>query len=515
MVEMRRLLLAFAILLFSALFVHAEAIRQISWIISFPQRVGKQVMLMWEPVPGAVKYVVTRTGETGKSESWEISTNNVMDSNADPGETCTYKVVAKDAQGLVLGATPPGVVAGVKPLDPPKWGGSFQDAHRLMLSWQGDHRTVFYNLYRNLQGEKPKVIAAISSTSYVDEDVLPETTYEYFIRSVDKMGVESKDSGHISLHVRKWEEKKVEEKAETRLVEITKFLLAPEVKISEPTDIIVRNNILYFSDLGSRSVMVVAQDGKLIRRFATKPPEYQGVWGIPWGICADTFGRRFAVTFMQSPNVRVFDDTGAMLLDIPVTPPPELKPNQYLPSPPQPMDIAVEEQEGYWLTDYTYGQLIYLDIRGAEVGRVGKSRVEKDFGPFKSPTFLIVHPGTGYINVVDSMQGKVFRVFNDGQIAGFWGNEPQGETKLFLPKGIDVNDKGEILVIDGMVSSLNAYSMAGKLVATYATEDEREMPWPNGLVTVASNRENGELFVISKIENAIYRMKVGSVVKPQ
>ena len=509
-IVMRRLSFK-ALLLVGAALLFAQAAfaqGQLKWIQGFPQRIGASVMLMWEPLPGAAKYIISRSAE-GKGQPFtrESAINNFVDDKALATETYTYQILALDDQNKQLSSSTPAVLKGAVPLDIPRIDGHHQDGPRLLISWQGDPRTVFFNLYKALQGKQPKLLAAVSATKYVDVDTKPDEVYEYFLRGVDQAGVETKDSAHVTIKVESWKAAAAET-FQHREVEVTRFKLSPEVRLGEPTDLVLRNGLIYLTDSGSRSVMALTMDGKLFRRFGQKPPDYNGVWGIPWGISADAFGRRFAVTFLQSPNVRVFDDQGVMILDMLITPPPELTPDQYLPNPPQPMDVAIEDQEGYWLTEYTYGQVVYMNLRGKEEGRVGTPRVLKNSGPFKSPTFLMIHPGSGYINVVDSLQGKVFRVFNDGKVAGSWGNDMEGEGSLHLPKGIDADENGELLVVDGMLSTLQAFSQAGKLLAVFVARPDEKQQLPAGMISVAVERGSGDIYVLSKVENAVFRLRL-------
>ena len=480
---------------------------KIAWLKGFPQRVGNQTILMWTPAPGVARYQISRTEESsGQTVSWETSINNYMDTKADLEGNYLYQVKGLAPDGRVVGASLPARLEGYKKLDPPEWGGTYQSAGNVYLVWEGQEGAGYYNIYKSTGDVRAKIIGSTGLTNYVDSDVKTGQTYKYFLRAVDQSGNESKDSKILTITAEEFK-KKVKEEIERRKLDVSRFVLAPEVKISEPTELLLKGGLIYLTDMGSRSVMVLSMDGKLLRRFAVKPPDYQGLWGVPWGIASDSAGRRFAVTFLQSPNVRVFDDTGALAQDIIVGPPPDVDPAKRLPAKPQPMDVAIEEQEGLWISEYTYGQIVFFDILGREAGRVGVPRVLKDAGPFKSPTFLMINPATRELNVVDSFQAKIFRLSLDGQVLGAWGNDVEGEGSLHLPKGLEMNEKGETLVIDGILSTLQAFDKSGKLIAVYEPRSKDDPPLPQGMVTCAVNKETGEIFVISKVENAIFRLK--------
>lgn len=480
---------------------------KLSWMDGFPMRMGGQVLLMWMPFPGAAKYHITRNEpETGAVVAWEAAGNNFMDTQASFEKAFVYTVKALTAEGLTLAVTSASRIEGYRELDPPEWGGTHQSEGKIFLVWHGDPRTVHYNLYKAEENAKPQIAGTTNKTSYVDRDVKAGKTYTYFLRALDQLGRESKGSEPLTLTAES-AAAKVEEKLQTRKVEITRFALAQEVRLGEPTELLIRKGFFYVTDTGSRSVMVLGPDGKLIRRFGTKPIEYKGAWGIPWGIAADSYGKRFAVTFLLSPNVRVFDENGQMVQDNVIEPPPDLEPAKRLPAKPQPMDVAMEEQEGLWITEYTYGQIIFLDVRGVEGGRVGTARPLENSGPFKSPTFLMMDAKDKALSVVDSLQSRIFKMTLDGEIIGFWGNNLEGPGSLHLPKGITLYGENEILVVDGILSTLQAFDKKGKLLAVYEPDEKNGVPMPKGMVNVAVDGENGDIYVVSKIENAIFRLR--------
>lgn len=495
-----------ALLLLGATLARAES--SIKWIPGFPQRIGAKVMLMWEPQAGAAKYLLSRTTEgVSKPQALESVSNHLMDENIDPALNLSYQVSAVDSSGRTIAISPAAKLKGMVLLNPPTWGGYHQEGPQLLLTWQGPQATVFYNLYRVGPDGKPVLLSASSLPRYTDVKIVPGEVYEYFLRGVDVNNNESKDSEHISVKVEGWTSAPVETVAH-RHVEAVPFKLAENVRLSEPTDLLIRNGQIYVTDAGSKSVMVLGSDGKLIRRFATSPTVYLGgTWGVPWGISADAYGTRFAVTFLMSTNVRLFDANGYMVVDVAVEPPKDVPSDRLLNKLPQPMDVAIEDQEGFWVSEYTYSQVLFFDVRGRELGRVGKARVDRDPGPFRGPTFLTMNNATGHVDVVDSLAKRVFSVSKEGKVEGYWGGQAKGDGALYLPKGVAVNSKGEVLVIDGILSTLQAFSQEGKLLALYEPENERDR-LPKGLVSVAVNPENDDIYVLSKLNSQIYRLRL-------
>jgi hypothetical protein len=500
------------ILLFLLFFAaKAFAVPQVEWLPGFPQRMGNQTILMWKPLPGAKRYVISRTEEvTKKVVTWEMSDNSYVDQRSELGKSYSYQIVALGADGRPLGASSLAQLEEYHPLTPPVWGGSYQDGAKIYLVWEGDIRSVYYNIYKARQGEPPKVLTASSTNRYVDTDIAKGATYIYTVRSVDKAGKESEASDQLVVTVEGFGAKTAEPEVAHHYVETTLLALKGGATLREPTDIEVFDHQLFVTDLGSRSVAVITADGQVLRHLATKPPEYVGDWGIPWGIGRDREGRRFAVAFLRTPNVRVFGIGGDMLLDILLYPPKGFEDSPIIP---QPMDVAIDGVGGLWVTDYAFGQVIHLDKRGYELGRVGTPKIVEKAEPFRSPTFVTVNPKSGEILVVDSLQAKIFRISKDGQLIGTWSRDVQKEGALTLPKGLAALPDGKLLVVDGMLSSLQRLDEKGNVEAVYLTKDveaavgektKREILATDGIVAPAMDEETGDIYLTSKVRNGIY-----------
>ncbi|RMG88351.1 MAG: hypothetical protein D6708_11645, partial [Candidatus Dadabacteria bacterium] len=271
-----------------------------------------------------------------------------------------------------------------------------------------------------------------------------------------------------------------------------------------PTDLAWSDRTLFVTDLGSRSVVALDGDGNFLYRFATEPPGYGGPWGIPWGIGASDDGERIAVTFLRSPNVRVFSRTGDLVLDVTIRPP---KGYGDYPKPPQPMDVALDAEGGLWVTEYTFAQVIHFDASGREVGRTGTPRPAEDAGPFRSPTFVAAHTAMGRVVVVDSLLARLFVLDRDGQAVLDWARTKTLEGPLDLPKGVCVTPSGDLLVVDGIRSSLQTFSLSGEIREVFYSPDKDYLDL-RGLVSAAVDPRTGDLFALSKVDSAIYRLRI-------
>ncbi|GEM_PF-2985040 len=484
----------------------AGAGARVAWQAGFPMRAGNQVLLMWLPVPGAQAYrVVRRDLGTRQERTWRVTSPQHVDADASPNGTYLYVVEALAPDGSVLAESEPRKLEGFKPLAAPRWGGHYVEGRAVNLVWGPVEGAVFYNLYRAVKGKEPSLLASVQDVKYVDATVSPNETYVYTVRAVGEQSQESPDSKPLTIRVGPSGAAAVKQrKASRRTVEVVSSIHeGARYRLREPTDLAISEGVLFVTDLGSRSVMMLDLSGGFLGRMALEPPGYEGKWGIPWGISVSEDGRRLALTFLRSSNVRVFSRGGDLLQDVAIQPPEGYEDD---PKVPQPMDVALDAEGGLWVTEYTYAQVIHLGRNGEEVGRTGIPRPAEDAGPFRSPTFVAAHTATGRVAVVDSLLGRVFVLDREGQIARDWSRTKTLEGALDLPKGVCVTPAGTLLVVDGIRSSLQTFSLSGEIREVFYSPDKDFLDL-RGLVSAAVDPRTRDIFALSKVDSTIYRLR--------
>ncbi len=479
----------------------------LSWQPGFPMRAGRQVLLMWMPVPGALEYRVRRRDlGTGEVRVWRTPNPQYVDSDAPPDRSFLYVVEAVMPDGRPGPSSDPKRVEGFRPPDPPRWGGHYQTGETVHLVWEGVEGAVFYNLYRARKGEAPALLASVQDLKYVDADVEPGRVYVYTVRAVDAQSRESRDSEPLTVQVRSTGRGAgAEGFAQVLLEPVVAIRQGAGYRLREPTDLAWSRGVLFVTDLGSRSVLALDPDGDFLYRFAEQPVDYTGVWGIPWGIDVSPDGERVAVTFLRSASVRVFSRDGVLLEDWEVGRPEGFGEH---PGIPQPMDVTWGPDGNLWVTDYTFGQVVRVAPGGREIGRTGRPRPGDAPGPFRTPTFTAADPDTGRVFVVDSLLARVFVLDSSGTIVGEWTG-PKGESgRLDLPKGICLGRHGDLLVVDGIRSTLQGFTPEGVLRAVYDTGDAVGLRGLGNLVSVAQDPRTGDIFLLSKVGGAVHRFRV-------
>ncbi|MDF1554085.1 MAG: hypothetical protein P1P84_13530 [Deferrisomatales bacterium] len=482
------------------------ALSGVQWQPGFPMRAGSQVLLMWLPVPGAESYAVLRRDLGTKEERrWPVRGTQFVDAEAASDRSFLYTVQAMMGGGVPGPTSEVVKLEGFRPLKAPKWVGNYQEGRGIHLAWEAVEGAAFYNLYRAGAGQELSLLASVQNVTYVDGEVKVSGKYVYAVRAVGLQSQESPSSEALLVEVTGGAAaadgpalQHLHLSVAARLHETDQY------RLREPTDVAIVDGAVLTTDLGSRSVLALDLDGVLLYRFGMRPPEYVGEWGIPWGLGAGPEGRRTALTFLRSRNVRVFGRQGDLLQDWPLPNPPGYEDD---PRVPQPMDVAVDAAGGLWVSDYTFAQIVHLDERGRERGRVGTPRGEKDFGPFRSPTFLAYDAANNRLFAVDSLLAQVFVIGMDGAIQARWGRPRAPEGALNLPKGITVTRDGEVLVVDGIRSSLQTFTPEGVIRAVYYSPDLEYLDL-RGLVSVAEDPKTGELYALSKVDSTVYRLSV-------
>jgi len=167
-----------------------------------------QLTIYWFPslTADVVKYRIYR-GDTPNSMSMvgEVPSSQLQftDKGLEPGKTYYYYVTAVDKDGLE--SKPSKTYAfKTKPLPKPPTGISVKQVGKaVILSWtKGSPDTVEYEVFRKHFLIFTKKIAITKNTYYTDTSVAPNTTYYYYVKSVDKFGQESPPSPEVKITVK-------------------------------------------------------------------------------------------------------------------------------------------------------------------------------------------------------------------------------------------------------------------------------------------------------------------------
>ncbi|WP_022670422.1 fibronectin type III domain-containing protein [Hippea alviniae] len=169
-----------------------------------------KLKIFWWPSPTAdvVKYRIYRSttdnydtfSMVGEVPSKDLS---FVDSGLKPGKKYYYYITSVDKDGL---ESKPSKIYGfmTKPLPLPPTGISVKQVGKsVVLNWdKGSNDTVKYEVFRRHFLIFTQKIAETTNTYYTDNTVSPNTTYYYYVKSVDKYGQESEPSPEVKIEVK-------------------------------------------------------------------------------------------------------------------------------------------------------------------------------------------------------------------------------------------------------------------------------------------------------------------------
>lgn len=170
----------------------------------FPMLTGENVMLMWVPVPDAVKYKIYLDGnEIGEAPAPPFT-------HSAPTEVGVYKytITGIDANGVEGSASEAGELSIFRLEQPKNVSHKFLDG-LLKLHWASAPGAVIYEVYRADSNEGPfKLIVSTTKTKYIDTEVQEKKEYVdkkvyYKIVSVSTFDKKSTDTETHEFNVQK------------------------------------------------------------------------------------------------------------------------------------------------------------------------------------------------------------------------------------------------------------------------------------------------------------------------
>lgn len=450
-----------------------------AWMPGFPMRMGPNVMLMWAPVPGAASYNVYRSeakGELGAKLA-NVPMNNHMDVNAPSDKDLHYAVRPVMADGGEGPAGPVSVLAGVKPLDPPKWTGELYQAGQLTLRWDRVQGAAFYNVYQAESSQGPFALAgSVQDVRYVLAGVEEGKTYHFQVSAVDKNNMESARSQLKSFTVPKaaavaraktWElvEKVIPFVGHWYGAE-DKGLRAPSWLASDATA-----DLVFVAE--GQALSILDGEGETILKLQFTPTGQE--YGAPQGVAMGADGTVWT-TWYPYGGVRQFAADGTLVTEWRVPRPTREdyaafgRAAEYaaeVTRDPAPTGVCLDAQGRVWVSEPTYAQVLVFRPDGTLLKRIGEPRT-KTFEPkhMKSPSQLAYHRATDRVYLVEptiqmvrAFSAKDLDFIRDeqGELFYGWRRNGNGPGYMQTPKGIAVTPEGDLAILDGIDNRIQVF----------------------------------------------------------
>ncbi|MEK6779983.1 MAG: hypothetical protein AABY80_09980, partial [Candidatus Deferrimicrobiota bacterium] len=366
-----------------------------SWMPAFPLLAGTQVILMWSPVPGAVKYTVYLDG---KLLLKELAVFQATTPGPEEAGEHKFEVAAVDAAGKEGSRSRPGVIKVIK-LEAPKDLMLLPGEKQVQMRWATTPGAVIYETYRRVKGEGDyAMLGSVQDTRYTDSTAASKKVYQYAVKAKDITGKLSgfsapaegslSDAAAEAAGVAVAGGKTVRREFKinpvpARKANFFKFDSYPlDVAAGAGGGIAVAAGGLYYSEQGVEGPFRVLAKGER---------GYNGVGFDPAG------KKLYAANGATAEVVVVDTATGDVTARYKV-PRPEVGQLTFdngahtVRSTPNPNDVSVDGSGNIYVTDNSNDRLVKLGPGGSYLGTVGWEK-----GKEGRETWLI--PGAGYVAV--------------------------------------------------------------------------------------------------------------------
>lgn len=344
-----------------------------NWMPGFPMLAGPQVIMMWQPVPGAVKYKVYMNGKP------VADTPAMQHMLAAPEQSGEYKVEisAVDAAGKEGPKSRASAFKIVK-VSPPKNATPLVSGKNVLLRWDAVEGAVVYNVYKRGKGEKEfKLLHSSQDTRFSDTTGEIGKEYEYAFSAKDVSGKESDRSESLAVYLAAAVAAKKEKEyainpiptVRQQTIEMNNYPI--DVKVHGNAAIVSWNALSYFPDItagagevllngkGGFNGVTLSRDGKVV--YAANSGEKK-VYAI------DPVGNAVLGTYtipQPAPGELEFEGASG-------------KTDRRNPS--SPWDVAVDSEGNLYVTDNANFRIVKLSKDGKYLGTVGYAKEKMEWG---------------------------------------------------------------------------------------------------------------------------------------
>jgi len=466
------------------------ALQAPNWLPGQPMLAGNQVIAMWLPVPGAVKYIIYLNGK----KLLESPANQYMGLAPDASGQYKYEVTAVDAAGNESPRSSAGTISIIMIKPPTELMSRPLPAEKsVSLRWGLPQGAVITNLYRAEKKEGPfKMVGSIQGDNYKDSNLQLGVEYWYAVSAKDINGKES-DKSEPHMVILK-EAAKAAEKISIDMVIVPSKNVDSRKVIGDWTvgDIryITKFEDGYLATTGPRNKVIVFNQAMEQQRsidIKAGVESLGGKWVTTYQI--DALEDRFAVTDNESSQIAMFEISGTPLwVTQPAKPPEdnelvwEFVDKQFLKARPipgipfflDPFTLLVGEGRAtlIYKIDPENGEVIdYLLPYRSKEGEIVKSGGIGTLFKIKDDLVIagesLLHRAVAF-NPENMEVQYMIGLENDGYIAGFLG------INSMLISPVD----GALLIGDGGINTLQAFDPeTGKYL--YHIGDEKPVPDPD------------------------------------
>ena len=184
-----------------------------------------------------------------------------------------------------------------------------------------------------------------------------------------------------------------------------------------------------------------------------------------------------------------------------------------------PFGVAADGHGNYWVGDQSNSRLVQFDHNGnwlQTIGSGGGPRAAENYsigcgnGHMTIPTHVIVDPANDRVYETDPQCRKASAFSSTGQwLFDFAFNTAQIGVSQVIPRGIDIDNNGNIYIVDFQSRKIVTFDRTGKQTGVSAAISQ--MNDPRGLVV---DRAHNLIYVTAAFYNEVYKFSIGAGTPP-
>lgn len=473
-----------------------------SFMPGFPLLAGNQVILMWTPVPGAVKYFVYLNGQkVAESASFQFTL-------AAPEKSGAHQVAVAgiDGEGKAGKQSAPGTIR-IIVIQPPGGLSAMTSPDSIGVRWEKAEGAMIYNVYRaESEASEKKLVLSTQETLIRDKDVQKGKIYYYWVTSKDSTGRESGFAKPISAKTEVAAEVKKEEVIELVPVRVDYEIIKPDHPLISPNDMVFSKGKLYLVENSGRKILILGPDGNLQGSFGDSG-YLDGQFMSPRGI--SIMNGKIAVSDELREMILIFDEaTNAFVKEFEIPKKDKAKEEKTIPS-----FLAFTPKGTLVVVDSRNFRIVEMDLDGKALAYFGEKNSLPQFklGAFGSPTYLNVDKA-GRVYVSDKSYGKIHVLGPDLKPLFAIGTDKGVGSFVDAGKPAIDDKNGLVWVADPMLATIQAFGYGdGKYRFGLFDKDKTILKeyvpkWDIGSCRVLAMSESGQIWIIMAVNRQLARI---------
>lgn len=260
--------------------------------------------------------------------------------------------------------------------------------------------------------------------------------------------------------------------------------------LDKPMDVTKIGQFMYVTDTNHKQVQVFDSTGTSVFKFG-KQGNGEGQFQFPYGIAGDK-NENVYVADLYNDRISIFDSKGKFLKYFTD----ENKKPDFLKAP---GGLRIYGDK-LWVTDIKQGKAFEYDLNGKKLMELSTATAKDD--TLNAPNAIAVDSDNNiYVSdtgnqrlVVYDKKGKFLRIIN-GSLNG------KGDSKFVNPRGIGVEPNGTLLMVDNMTHYVYGFDKNGKQVFQFGGigADKDQFYLPNGLFV----DDKGEILITDTVNERV------------